>query len=201
MAISYRQGTLFLTCPDCEGFVTAEEFPRGTLAVWELEPAGVTRRDPAEILVAGAITEKNQFRMMMAGICPDCSGSIDTTLRICEDHSAESGSVCPECGTRDSARVRFTCTVCKNWNGGPAQTAVIDHPAVISFYYDRGVDITYDVADVDGFGRAWELLWEQDHELVSADPVRIRVSVPCDGDELRLTLDGDLDVLDATERH
>jgi hypothetical protein len=76
--IRYQGETLFLTCPNCEGFITAEEFPRGTLAVWDFEPAGIADRDPAEILVAGAITEKNQFRMMLAGICPDCSGTIDT---------------------------------------------------------------------------------------------------------------------------
>lgn len=194
--ISYREETLYLTCPECEGFISGDEFPDGTLAIWEFDAAGVGHRAPPEMLVAGAITERRRIQMMQAGVCPDCSGSVTETLQLCEDHSTSSGGVCPNCGTLDSARILYECAVCKNWNGGPAQLIVTDHPALISFYYDRGFDVRYDVDDVDAFDRIWHLFWEQDHTLVSTDPVRIRVTAPCDGDQLTMLLDEELEVIE-----
>lgn len=194
--VSYRDEMLYLGCPDCEGFVAFEDFPRGTLAVWDLDPAGLARRDPPDLLLAGAVAENNRLRMMREGVCPDCSGAIETSVHTCEEHASESGAVCPNCGTRDSVRVRYVCTVCKNWNEGPVQVVVHDHPAVISFYYEHGIDITYDTGDIEGFYRVWDLLWKQEHALVSTDPLRIRVAVPCEDDELHLLLDSDLNIIE-----
>lgn len=197
--LRYADGRVYLTCSDCEGFITHGDFPAGTIAMWDLDPAGVADREASELLVASAVAQNNRLRMMMAGVCPDCSGTIDSALRICEEHQLEDGAVCPHCETRDSARVRYLCTVCKNWDEAPVQVGIHDHPAVISFYYERGVDIRFDTTDIGGFSRVWELLWEQDHRVVSMDPVRVRVTVPCDGDELQLSLDANLDVIDVTE--
>lgn len=194
--LSYTEETLYLTCTACKGFITDDEFPRGTLAVWHLDPAGVNDRSPPELFVASAIAENNRVRMMLAGVCPDCSGTVSRSVTICTEHAPAEGKVCPDCGTRDSVRVRYVCTVCKNWNAGPVQVTVHDHPVVIAFYYDHGIDLAYDIDDVEGFYDVWEYLWGQDHELVSTDPVEIRVTIPCEDEELHLTLDEELTVVD-----
>lgn len=194
--LGYREETLYLTCPECLGFMSSETFPAGTLAVWEVDPAGLTGRTPAELLVAGAIVEKGRLRTMLEGVCPDCSGIVTSSLRICDDHDAASGSLCAVCGMRDRIRVDYTCTTCKNWTGGPVQAELFDHPAVIAFSYDHGIDISYDVEDSEGFKWVWERLWQQDHTLVSEDPVRIRLTSPCEGGVLELLIDDELDVID-----
>lgn len=193
--ISYQEEAVYLKCRACEGFVSTDAFPSGLIGYYYFDPAGLARRDPAEILVGSLIKERNQLRMLQAGICPDCSGTIDSSLRLCEDHAPGPKSVCPNCGTRDSARVRYICTVCKHWNEHPVESALMGHPAMIAFYYDHDIDLRHAVNDFEGFQRLWNLFWERDHTIVSLEPVRIRVTIPCEGDELRLLLDEELSVI------
>lgn len=201
LEISYRDGSVYLTCPECEGFTTTEEHPRGTIAVFEFDPAGLADRCPPEILAASAIRSRNNFRMMMEGVCPACSGPIDASLQLCEEHTSETGDVCRKCGRLDSARVRCVCTVCKRKSSRPVEFTVVDHPAVISFYADHGIDIRWNADDIEGFIHRSELLWAIEHSIVSMDPVRIRVTVPCESEELQLTLDENWDVIDISEKN
>jgi hypothetical protein len=176
--------------------MTTEEYPLGTIIKFWLDPAGVTRRRPAELLVASLIRTENHNRMMEEGVCPACSGTIDASLHICEDHNPEPGEVCSNCNTRDSARVRYVCTVCKYRNRRPVELTVVDHPSVISFYDDHDIDPRLDVDDVERCIRMLERLWEIEHSLVSTDPIRIHVTVPCESDELHLVLDDRWEVVE-----
>lgn len=200
VAVSYEEESIYLKCNSCDGFASIGDFPSGTLAVWHLAPAGLVDRDTAELLVASSVAEDNRVRSMNQGVCPDCSGSVTTSVHLCDDHTPGSETVCSNCGRRDSARVRYVCTVCKNWNAVPIQVAVHDHPAVVSFYYERGIDMNYQVGDIDEFCQVWEYLWEQDHAIDSTDPVRVRVTIPCAGDELHVVLDDTLTVIDISEQ-
>ena len=197
--IDYHDGAVYLTCPDCEGFMTAGEYPHGTIGKFWLDPAGLADRQPPELLAASMIRTENRNRMMEAGICPACSGLTDASLQLCKEHSPGPGAVCPNCGTRDSARVRYVCTVCKYRNRRPVELTVVDHPAVISFYHGHDIDPRWDVNDVKRSIRMLERLWEMEHTLVSTDPVRIRVTVPCEGDKLQLLLDEEWNVIDVSE--
>lgn len=197
--LSYQHEAVRLTCSDCAGFMTDDEYPRGTIAKFWCDPAGVAPRRPAELLVTSVIRSENRNRMMEAGVCPECSGPIDASLRLCTEHAPDPGEVCSNCKTRDSARVRYVCTVCKHRNRRPVELTVVDHPTVIAFYDRHGVDPRWDVDAPDRCIRMMERLWAMEHTLVSTDPVRIRVTIPCGGDELRLTLDGDWDVIDVAE--
>lgn len=98
-------------------------------------------------------------------------------------------------GGSNEARVTYVCSVCKHNGSYPAWVAVFDHPEIVSFYYDHGVDMSFGLDDPEECGRLWDR-FEKDQTLASIDPVRIRVTVSCGGDELYLTLDGDLDVID-----
>lgn len=199
--IRYRDEAVYLICSECEGFTTTEEYPRGTIGKFWFDPASVTPRSPQELLVASVVRTENRNRMMEEGICPECSGPVDASLQTCEDHSPDPGAVCPDCNTLDSARVCYICTVCKYRNRRPVELTVVDHPAVISFYAEHDIDPRWDVGDVDRCVRLLEHLWEMDHALVSTDPVRIRVTVPCEDDELRLMLDERWDVIEVKESH
>lgn len=199
MEISYRDGTIYLMCPECEGYAATEELPHGTIAVFEFDPAGLADRSPLELLAAGAIMSRNNLRMMREGVCPACSGPIDASLRLCEEHDVGTSEVCPNCGTRDSARVRYICKVCKRKSSRPVELTVVEHPTVISFYDDHDIDVRRNIDDMEGFVRGAELIWAMDHTIVSIDPVRIRVTVPCEDEELHLMLDENRDVVDISE--
>lgn len=197
--ISYQNEAVLLNCSECEGFVTDEEYQRGTIAKFWFDPAGVEPRRSPELLVASVIRTENRNRMMEEGVCPECSGPIDASLRLCEEHTLAPGEVCPNCETRDSARVRYVCTVCKYRNRRPVELTVVDHPAVISFLNEHHVDPRWDVDDPDRCIRMMERLWEMEHTLVSTDPVRIHVTIPCEGDRLHLILNEEWDVIDVQE--
>jgi DNA-binding transcriptional ArsR family regulator len=196
--ISYHDEAVYLTCPECEGFMPAEEHPRGTIAKFWLDPAGLANRQPLELLAASVIRTENRNRMMKQGVCPACSGPIETSLQLCEEHTPGPREVCSNCGTQDSVRVRYVCSVCKNRNRRPVELTVIDHPDFIAFYDDHDIDLRWDIDDGYECIRLMEYMWAMEHSLDSTDPVRIRITVPCDGDELQLKLNEDLDIIEAT---
>lgn len=200
--LSYEDERLYHSCTGCEGHVgpdSTERAPVGTLHVYDnFNPAGLADRSPGEVFVASTIEYHRAVTLLIRGVCPECSGAVEESLQICDDHEDRSGELCSTCGTWNEARVSYVCSVCKYSGTYPAWTAVYDHPAIVAFYYRHGFDMTFGLDDPEACGRAWDrLLREQ--TLVSQDPVRIRVTVPCEGDELALTLDGDLDVIDVAE--
>jgi transposase-like protein len=166
----------------------------------DFNPAGLTHRTPEEVFVAGTIEYLQAVKLLIRGVCPECSGAIRKSLQICDSHDAQAGELCPDCGTSvrggwNEARVSYVCSVCKHSASYPAWAAIFDHPAVVAFYHEHGFDMTYGLDDPEVCGRLFDRL-KKEQTLVSDDPVRIRVTVTCDGAELYLTLDGDLAVVD-----
>lgn len=200
--LSYQDERLYQVCPECDGRVgpdSTERAPAGTLVVYDnFNPAGLAGRSPGEVFVAGTIEYHRVFTLLIRGVCPECSGHVEESLELCDDHEASTRNLCSTCGTVDEARVRYTCSVCKYGGSYPAWAAVFDHPSIITFYHDHGFEMTFGLDDPVECGRLWDRLW-RDQTLVSRDPVRIRVRVPYEDEELHLTLDEDLDVLEVSE--
>lgn len=134
------------------------------------------------------------FLSAMEGICDACSGQMERSLDIWDDHEPE--GVCTHCGRRFAVMARFRCPVCKNHHTAPPRTIVTCHPAVIAFYYDRGIPLQYEVESFERFHAGLDHIRAHDQELISDDPPRVLVTVGPPGDELRLTLDERLDVLE-----
>lgn len=200
--LSYKDERLYQICTECEGNVGPESMegaPAGTLIVYDdFNPSGVATRDPEEAFVAATIEYLQTVKLLIRGVCPECSGPIEESLHLCESHDAPAGEFCEACGTSiqrgwNEARVRYVCSTCKYSGSYPAWTAVYDHPAVVAFYYEHGFDMTFGLDEATECGRAWELL-RREQTLLSTDPVRIRVVAQCDGEELQLTLDEELAV-------
>lgn len=196
-AITYENEWLFQVCTECEGtFADSDDFLPGTLTVWPFAQAGLSNRTPEEMFVAGAIATIQQYTLMLAGICPECSGAVDTSVDVCQEHEPLEGA-CPACARRYRVQARFVCTVCKNKMWGPASILVAIHPTVVAFYADRGIELEYDSLDLAGVTQLMRLVREHDQaEVLSEDPLRVRVTFRCDTDELQLTLDDTLRVLD-----
>lgn len=199
--LSYDSEYLYHTCTECEGNTGPtfdEDRPVGTLMRWDFEPAGLAGRSPGEIFVAGMIQALRDFGLLVRGLCPECTGRVEGSLHICDEHDSRPGEACPTCGTLDQIRVQYDCSVCKHGDSYPVDAIVYDHPAVIAFCHENGIETTFDLDGPEACARLWEHIAAREHELLSRDPVRIRITVPGDGERLDLTLDEALDVVDVS---
>lgn len=200
--MSYDDDRLDLSCTECEGKFGPDfrdGIPAGTLASWDFNPAGLTHRVPEEIFVVAKIQSLGSLWLSVRGVCPRCSGAIDESVDVCETHDTAPGEACPNCGTTDEVRVQYVCSVCKYGESYPVDAALHNHPALVAFCHEHGIELSYDVDDPESVDRLDKHHQrEREHSLVSDDPVRIRVTVPGGDEELELTLDGDLDVIDVS---
>lgn len=191
--IVYRDEWLYIVCTDCEGLYDGEDRPSGMLSGTEFDPAGLVDRTAGQQWRAGWLVAKTAMYLAVEGVCNDCSGEIDREIEVCPDH--DTVGVCDSCSRQFAIVVRFRCPQCKNHHTTPPRTLVIHHPAVIAFYYERGLDLQYYDGTVERFRKRGELISSHDQEVVSEDPLRIRVEVEYDGDRLSLTLDEELAVV------
>lgn len=170
--------------------------PDGTLFGEPFPPAALANRTAEEIFAAGVFRLRQVTVMKLGGLCPRCSGVVESRLHICEDHDTSAGSRCRACGNASQVRIRWTCSVCKYWGGSAPSSALFAHPTVSAFYHEHGVDVGYGISDFRSARRALRLLRSHEQELVSTDSVRVLVTVEYEGERLRLTVDGDVEVVD-----
>jgi DNA-binding transcriptional ArsR family regulator len=193
--ITYRDGRLFQLCTECGGnFGETDELPPGTLYTWRLEPAALANRTPEEVYAAASIGMLHRAVALIDGVCPECSGAIDTELKVCDEHDPGANDVCSNCGRQDEVLVLYQCTVCKFSGGAAPSDLVSQHPAVIAFYYEHGVDLQYDL-NFQKVRRVLNLGEAHEQTIESTDPLRIRATVRYEGDELSVLLDEDMSVL------
>ncbi len=166
---SYTDGRHRVMCPDCGGvsFMSA------------LHPAGLEHRTLTEVLEASDRLSRHGVALTMDGICTHCSGIVTPTIvtdstrpfgQPFADHS------CKNCGLILTTNIGET---------------LLPHPVVISFFHDHGVDLRAT--------RTWELAFciaDEYLTVLSEDPWQITVSIPVGDEELRVTVDGDLNVIE-----
>ncbi|WP_433629192.1 winged helix-turn-helix domain-containing protein [Halomicrococcus sp. NG-SE-24] len=193
--VTYHDQWLFWVCTECDGKFDHDDVPGGALAGGAFDPAGFTDRRSAEAL--NAVWTGGLLHSGLGGVCDACSGPMEGWLHLCDDHTAE--GVCPNCGWRDAVVARFRCGVCKRHHQMVPWWLVINHPVVVAFYYDHGVPLQYE--DGVHFQPRIELNLQAHHdqELVSVDPPLVRVTIDYEGDELQLTMDEELNIIEVIE--
>lgn len=199
LAITYENESLYTVCDGCGGqFGTGHDKPPGTVMGFTFDPAGLSRPTAEEIFAASVFRAMQKFAMQMGGLCPACSGPVDDSIHICDDHSQD--GICPNCGRRDEIKARWTCTICKNAGHGPPGANLVLHPRVVAFYANRGLEIGYDTTDFETIVRILRAMSEHQQELVSKEPLRVRTTIRHEGDELRLITDETMSIVHVEER-
>lgn len=193
-AVSYEDGVLYQVCTDCDGVSTDDDLPEGYLNATPFPPAGLTDRRPAELVAAAEVTAYQQMQSMVEGICVACSGPVDAVLEACSTH--DSDGVCEHCGRAHAVWVTFRCRVCKDHHVTTPAVISVFHPAVIAFYYEHGVSPRWHAREFDDLSHVGQEEVEHRTVVVSEDPLRVRVWVCLDGDELGLTFDERVAVVD-----
>lgn len=180
-------------CPDCDGslVVRYEEYGAiecgdcGGTVMWnEFPPAGLAGRTPREFAETFDRWTRHRFRLAMQGICPNCASD----MRLSMDGREQS-----EVGDTST---KYVCSNCQYQARVPLFGHAVFHPAVVSFYYDRGIDIT-----AVPYWRLRNIGRSMTETVVSSNPWRVSIEIEEDGDRLELTLNQDMDVVgvDVTE--
>ena len=197
-AITYERNYVYRLCTECDGDADpTDEFPRGMLSGWTFEPTGLSGRAAEEVYAASTVKTFSRIALRFEGICPDCSGPVQWSFDVCEEHDPSADGPCPGCGRKRAVVAREACTVCKSAGVGNPGIKTLFHPAVVAFYYDHGIEVGFtgdtDYADVI---RTLDLVEGLEEEVVSTDPLEVRVTFSYDDDELHLLLNEDMNVVE-----
>lgn len=179
---SFEAGTATITCPNDHSFT--QELPPGTAA----------DRSPADLRSLVAVEMRTNVQFVLEGVCPLCYGELDTQLTDAEGVEGVENLFVAD------------CTQCGQRFGGPPAFLAVTHPAFVSFYHDRGIDVSDEPY--------WTLPFpDHEVEVASESPTRVRVTArsavseakqsergephsESGRDELRITMDGSADVID-----
>jgi DNA-binding transcriptional ArsR family regulator len=154
-------------CEDCGELVMWNEFP----------PAGLETRSPSEFARVFDRWTQQRFALAMDGICPNCACVM--TMDILDSDAGDVATL-------------HRCENCKYEARVPLFGHVVSHPATISFFYDRGVDVTEL-----SYWQLRSLARESTEHVVSQDPWSASITMRSDGDTLTLTLDESMTVVGA----
>jgi DNA-binding transcriptional ArsR family regulator len=167
----YEDGMVDISCSACHVTVHIGYFP----------PRGRTSRDLDAFLQAYARRLWRDFTLAHEGICPHCSGRIDTEIEVDPDWhlSVPATSECRDCGVEIGTAIGLR---------------LLADPQVVAFLYDHGIAV-----DDRPF---WELPFcidDSDARVVSEDPLRVVVPIEYSAETLRVTVDEHARVVE-TER-
>ncbi|WP_137283376.1 winged helix-turn-helix domain-containing protein [Halorussus salinisoli] len=166
LEMAYDEAVLRIVCSDCDREYMSVEFP----------PSAVESRGD-DCLETFDQWVRHHVLLMNRDVCVWCAGPMPGELRYRDDDEAPYvARNCEHCGG-------FMWTT-------PGET-VLYHPAVVSFFYERGVDVTS--------RPLWELEFVVSDDAVevrSEDPWELVVTITCEGDEMRVVLDGDAEVVE-----
>lgn len=183
--ISYREGLVVQTCTECEG-VTERSVP-GFLSAVPFDPAGLADRTAEEIRAASRLAAWRQTQFMFEGLCPACSGPVESWLECCSDHDPT--GICERCGMKFAALARFKCHVCKNHNISSPKALAMFYPDVQGFYANHDVSTRVHAEDLQSVKRVFNLIEDHQIEIVAEDPPQARVTITNNANELHLTFD------------
>lgn len=174
--VSYESGWVDVSCDTCDTIGIRGSAPPVVAAAATEDPSVL-----GEFIIA-------QIQKLARGFCVLCDGRLE--LSVTEPRS-DRELIHENTGDEsDTSKVEVLteCQECGNVGYVTAMTTVSDHPAVVAFLHEQGVD----------YREVWHEPWAASAEerLVSESPVRIEVRIPTDEETLILKLDGDLSVRD-----
>jgi hypothetical protein len=169
----YEDEVFYIMCSDCERPHGTHTFP----------PGGLEDRTREEVLAAFNQRARHLSCLCADGVCPECNGRVRTEIEPWEEM------------TEQELVVLHECDRCGKDIPSTAGLALLDDAEIVSFYRDHGVDLNT--------VPFWTLEWcTSDHhtEVLSRDPWRLRLTIPVGEEALRVTVDGDLTVLETERR-
>ncbi|GAA0224296.1 ArsR/SmtB family transcription factor [Haladaptatus pallidirubidus] len=160
----YDEEVVSVCCPACDEQRSEFGFP----------PGAFEDREVTELPRTFERWLRNVFSMMADGVCLNCSGRTTKSLVTESKYFEQEAEV----------GVEFVCERCNDHGFGSIGSYILQHPAVVAFHYEHGVNLRQQ--------SAWELEWliENESRIISDDPLLVEL----DGDELTVTVDDTLNI-------
>lgn len=190
--IEYEDGLLSHRCRECNSRCVAD-YPPSLLSREELPPAGLLDRSTDEVYRSNRVWVTHREESVMDCVCPECAGEMPVrSIRTCDDHDPDptADDVCASCGTVFWGIAHHVCDVCKFHMQLPTSLYPPTHPSVLAFYEEHGIEF-----DLSSHEQRSHVL-EYRQEVVSEEPLRIRTAIPLEDDELELTFNDQMTVVD-----
>jgi len=168
VAVRYEDERVYISCTDCDEFRNEFSMPPGV----------VDGRDREALPETFDRWLRLNVERIVAGFCPACEGPTSPSFERIDG---------------DIAAV-YECERCGDHLQADPAGVVLSHPAVVSFYYDHGIDVRREPL--------WRLLGPNYAELkeltrvLEEDPFRLRITFERGGDRLDLVLDDDAEVIE-----
>jgi hypothetical protein len=200
--ISFRQERVATYCTECPGVYPDEHSPEseeipdefGFLGFLHLPPAGVQDRSAEEVHRAARIWNISQRLPAATGVCPKCSGRLETTINVCENH-AEGPGLCPECGNRYTFGSYLECTNCIFSQAGVFSLALLGTTELLDFLTDHGINPIQPTDE-----RFNAVLMDYEEEVHSLDPPEATFTFSVDDDSMTLTVEDAGEIADVVPR-
>jgi hypothetical protein len=186
-------------CPSCGGDrrlryederVTVECDSCALHATTGVPPGVFASYDREEVPAVADRYFRTIYRQLANGFCWYCEGRLDPSV-VTGASLVDDPAVLDEYPEwyDEFPLVAYRCRRCGVEPTADLGTALADHPAVVGFYYDRGVDIRE--------RPQWELVaWDPDRARIrERDPLRAAVTYTAGGDALTLVVDGECEVV------
>ncbi|NHN40594.1 ArsR family transcriptional regulator [Halorubellus sp. JP-L1] len=131
-----------VACTACGRDVLALPFP----------PSGYATRDPETVPEAVDRHHRRRIASFADGVCPDCgapaSGRVESAPNAPDEASGGPDEVADAANAADAdpverhaVRASFACDACSADLSCPLSFVLLDHPAVVAAYHERGVDV------------------------------------------------------------
>ena len=182
-----HDNTVAVACADCGRTVLSLGFP----------PGGFRSHDDEALPRALDSLYRHRVALLADGTCPECGGASRGQVEYGEaSEDGEGADESEASGGGDGDRTRPTrialsCTACGYALRCPVTLAVLDHPAVVAFYHDHGVDLRD--------RPIWNVGEEWAERVLSDDPWCVRVATELDAETLSVLVGADGTVVE-TER-
>ncbi|RKD89117.1 ArsR/SmtB family transcription factor [Halopiger aswanensis] len=158
----YVDDTLTIGCTDCGAIQVSYPFPTG----------GLDDRSTEELLQAFHHYVRHHYCLAADGVCPECTGTVESDLvrdPDADDQTVAVEHVCQRCGYQLQSTVGLT---------------LLDNADVLVFHSKRGVDLNT--------APFWRFDWcvsDTRTTIIEEEPLRVQLTLPCEGDELQVLLD------------
>ncbi|MFD1512944.1 DUF7351 domain-containing protein [Halomarina rubra] len=174
-----HDNTVAITCSACERTVLSLGFP----------PGGFRSHDDESFPRALDRLYRHRVGLLADGTCPECGGATRGRVGYTDADQTDDGT---DADAARPTRLALSCTACGYALRCPVTLAVLDHPAVVSFYHDHGVDLRD--------RPIWNVGEEWAERVLSDDPWCVRVATELDAEALSVLVGADGTVVETERR-
>lgn len=189
---SYADETLQLRCSNCAG-VVGEPYDAGTIMSYEFPAGGLRGRTNREAATAAHRLYDAEVTAMVGGVCPRCSGTVEGSLELCDEHTTDDAELCTACQRRYLAWANYTCRNCGFAREFPPWFKALYLPEVIAHFHNVA-DFTRELPFPKFLSEKGADLRDVTETVRSTDPVEVVIEMHLDEARCRIVVDADLEV-------